>query len=297
MSVVTELGESRLVHLPQGTVRIYERGQGEPVLFVHGLFANAAAWRKVVPPLADSYRCVTADWPFGAHRIPMASDADLTALGIAHTIADVIETLDLDEVTLVGNDGGGMLAQLVVAHRPERIARLVLTPCDAYENFPPPLFDYMCWMARTPGAGTLIGRLLRISTLRHACARSRLGFGGLSCNPISSELIDHYLHGLTHDQGVVRDSLEFLRTVDNKYTLDAAARFASSTLPVLIAWAEDDKFFPYAHAERLAEDFPNARLESITDSLTWVAEDQPIRTADLINHFIGSTPIHVDHPG
>ncbi|MFD3744862.1 alpha/beta fold hydrolase [Nocardia sp. NPDC058633] len=297
MSVVTELGASRLVQLPQGAIRIYERGKGETVLFVHGLVANAAAWRKVVPRLADSYRCITADWPFGAHRIPMAADADLTPLGIAHTIADVLEALDLEHVTLVGNDGGGMLSQLVVAHRPERIARLVLTPCDAYENFPPPLFEYMCWMARTPGAGTLMGRLLRIPTVRHACARSRFGFGGLTRHPISSELIDHYLHGMTHERGVVRDCLAFLRAVDNKYTLDAAARFASCALPVLIAWAEDDRFFPYAHAKRLAADFPNARLESITDSLTWVAEDQPNRTAALIAQFISSTPIHVDHPG
>ncbi|MFC8386508.1 alpha/beta fold hydrolase [Nocardia sp. NPDC057272] len=296
MSVVSELGESRLVHLPQGTIRIYERGQGEPVLFVHGLFANAAAWRKVVPRLADSYRCITADWPFGAHRIPMTPDADLTPLGIAETIADVIETVDLDAVTLVGNDGGGMLSQLVVTHRPERIARLVLTPCDAYENFPPPLFDYLCWMARTPGAGSLTGLLLRFPTVRQTYARSRFGFGGLSNNPICGELIDHYLHGMTHDRAIVRDSLKFLRAVDNKYTLDAAARFRSATLPVLIAWAEQDRFFPFEHARRLAEDFPNARLASITNSLTWVAEDQPARTAAVIDQFIGTTPLHADRP-
>ncbi|MGY0499442.1 alpha/beta fold hydrolase [Nocardia sp. FBN12] len=296
MSVVTELGESRLVHLPQGSIRIYERGQGEPVLFIHGLFANAAAWRKVVPRLADSYRCITVDLPFGAHRIPMAPDADLTPLGIAGTIADLIETADLGAVTLVGNDGGGMLSQLVVAHRPERIARLVLTPCDAYENFPPPLFDYVCWMARVPGAGPLTGRLLRLPAVRQTYARSRFGFGGLSINPICGELIDHYLYGMTHDRGVRRDTVEFLRAVDSRYTIDAATRFSSTRLPVLIAWAEEDRFFPFEHAKRLAEDFPNARLESIANSLTWVAEDQPARIAALIDQFISATPLHADQP-
>ncbi|MGW0179757.1 alpha/beta fold hydrolase [Nocardia sp. NPDC003345] len=296
MSVVTELGESNAVHLPQGTIRSFERGQGEPVMFVHGLYANAAAWRKVVPLLAGSYRCITVDWPFGGHRIPMAPDADLTPLGIAYTVADVIETLGLSDVTLVGNDGGGMLSQLVVTHRPERIARLVLTPCDAYENFPPPLFRYLCSMARIPGAGTLTGRVLRRTTVRHTCARSRLGFGGLTHNPISGELIDHYLHGLTHDPGVLRDGLKFLRAVDNKYTIDAAARFRSAGLPVLVAWAEQDRFFPFEHAKRLATDFPDARLESIADSLTWVAEDQPARTAELIDQFIGATPLRAERP-
>ncbi|MEU4322924.1 alpha/beta hydrolase [Nocardia fluminea] len=291
MSVVSELGESRLLHLPQGAIRIYERGHGEPVVFVHGLFANAAAWRKVVPRLAGSYRCITVDWPFGAHRIPMTPDADLTPLGIAGTVADVIESIDLSAVTLVGNDGGGMLSQLVVAHRPERITRLVLTPCDAYENFPPPLFNYLCWMARIPGAGPLTSQLLRLPAVRRTYARSRFGFGGLTRNPISDELIDHYLHGMTHDRAIVRDSLEFLRAVDSKYTIDAAARFSSARLPVLVAWAEEDRFFPFDHARRLAADFPNARLESITNSRTWVAEDQPARTAALIDEFISTTPL------
>ncbi|WP_063057347.1 alpha/beta fold hydrolase [Nocardia salmonicida] len=226
----------------------------------------------------------------------MAPHADLTPRGIADTIADVIEAVDLSAVTLVGNDGGGMLSQLVVTHRPDRIARLVLTPCDAYENFPPPLFDYVCWMARTPGAGPLTGRLLRSRMARHTYARSRFGFGDLSLNPICGELIDHYLHGLAHDRGVRRDTLKFLRAVDNKYTIDAAARFKSATLPVLIAWAEEDRFFPFEHAKRLAEDFPDARLEAITNSLTWVAEDQPDRTAALIDQFISATPLHAGRP-
>jgi pimeloyl-ACP methyl ester carboxylesterase len=55
-------------------------------------------------------------------------------------------------MTLVGNDGGGMLCQLVAVNDSERIGRLVVTPCDAYENFPPRMFDYLCWAARIPGA-------------------------------------------------------------------------------------------------------------------------------------------------
>ncbi|MBJ8343389.1 alpha/beta fold hydrolase [Antrihabitans sp. YC2-6] len=286
MSIVAELGDSRIVTLPQGPVRIYDRGSGPTIVFVHGLFANAAAWRKVVPLLADSFRCITADWPFGAHRLPMTEAADLTPIGIANVIADVIEELDLREVTLVGNDGGGMLCQLVVAYRRERLQRLVLTPCDAYENFPPHMFDYLCWAAKTPGLMPVVGRALRVDAIRTSFGRSRLGFGGLSRDRVPTAVIDHYLYGLAHSAGVVRDTVKFLRAVDNRRTLDAARHFPAIAQPVLVAWAPDDLFFPFDHAQRFANDFPNARLETVANSRTWVAEDQPERVASLIADFV-----------
>ena len=67
-------------------------------------------------------------------------------------IADFIDALDLDDVTLVGNDTGGAICQLVVDRRPERLGRLVLTNCDAFENFPPRLFKPLVVAARVPGA-------------------------------------------------------------------------------------------------------------------------------------------------
>ncbi|MFE6861894.1 alpha/beta fold hydrolase [Nocardia sp. NPDC057668] len=292
MSITAELGVSRVLSLPQGPVRIYERGTGQPVVFVQGLFANAAAWRKVVPALADEYRCITADWPFGAHHLPMSAQADLTPIGLAGTVADVLDHLDLNDVILVGNDGGGMVSQLVVTRRPDRVGGLVLTPCDAYENFPPPQFDYLCRIARVPGITPLAARVLRIEAIRLGCARSRYGFGQLHSGPIDVEVLDHYLRGLINERGVLTDAIKFLRAVDNRYTLEAARQFSSVTLPVLIAWSPEDEVFPIRHGHRLAADFPNARLEMIENSRTWVAEDQPDRLASLIRQFAATVGAH-----
>ena len=104
-----------------------------------------------MPRLEGSYRCVVPDLPLGSHRTPMSPGADLSPPGLAKLIADFIEALDLDDVTLVANDTGGALSQLVVTRHPERIGRLVLTPCDAYENFLPPAFRYLQALARVPG--------------------------------------------------------------------------------------------------------------------------------------------------
>lgn len=289
----TELGEQSIVALPDGPVRVYRRGSGPTIVFIHGMSVNAVAWRKVVPLLCDTFHCVTADWPFGAHQLAMSPAADLSAPGIADIVAATITALGLTDVTLVGNDGGGLLAQLVITRHPERIQRLVLTNCDAYENFPPPEFAYLCRLSRLPVPPRLVQTLLRTKVAAKIVARSRRGFAGLSTAPVDSHLVDHYLHGLRETAGIFTDFMKFLRSVDATQAMAAAERFGEVTQPVLIAWAPTDRFFPVHYAHRLAADFPDARLRLIDDSSTWVAEDQPVQLAELIREFLSCDPRHL----
>ena len=62
---------------------------------------------------------------------------------MARIVADLLEALDLDDVTIVANDTGGAVAQSLVGHHAERIGRLVLTSCDAFEKFPPTPQHYL----------------------------------------------------------------------------------------------------------------------------------------------------------
>ena len=75
------------------------------------------------------------------------------------------------------------------------------------------------------------------------------------------------------------------RAIDKRYTLEAAERFPRFDKPVLLAWAPEDRFFKLRYAERMKAAFPNARLELIENSYTFVPIDQPIRTAELIASF------------
>jgi pimeloyl-ACP methyl ester carboxylesterase len=76
-----------------------------------------------------------------------------------------------------------------------------------------------------------------------------------------------------------------LQGISNRYTLEAAERLRDFDRPALLAWAPEDRFFKFRFAERLATDIPNARLERVEDSYTFVPEDQPQRLADLIRDF------------
>jgi len=193
------------------------------------------------------------------------------------------DALDLTNVTLVGNDTGGGLCQIVVTERPERVGRLVLTSCDAFDNFPPKALYPLIWAARAPGLVWMLLQSMRVAPLR----RLPIAFGWLTKRPIPDEIVmDSYLRPYLENAGVRRDALNLMKDISPKYTMAAAQKFGEFERPVLIAWAKEDRILPVRDAVRLSETFPNARLELIEDSYTFVPEDQPARLASLIASFI-----------
>jgi len=269
-------------HLSQGTIRYREDGNGEPLLFVHGVVVNGDLWRKVVPRLAKDFRCIVPDWPLGSHELPMSPDADLTPPGLAKLVVDFMDALGLDKATLVGNDTGGAVCQLVATEYPDRVSRLVLTSCDLYDRFPPPVFKPLAALVKVPGATWLITQSLR----PRFALRLPIAFGWVTKRLPEQDVIDSYLAPGRASRGVRRDLGKVFGSVDARYTIEAAEKLKSFDKPVLLAWAAEDKLFPVEYARRLAAELPDATLEEIDDSYTFIAEDQPERLADAIASFV-----------
>lgn len=276
MSNSEALGTVHEVNLPQGAIRYRERGSGRPIVFVHGYMANGDLWRKVVPLLARNHRCIVPDWPMGAHELPMPVDADLTPPAMAELVADFIAQLDLSDVVLVANDSGGAISQLVVTTHPERIGALALTPCDAFEQFPPGIFKALVWIARTP-----LLRNIAIQPMRLQAAR-RLTLRALIKGPYDKQLAGSWFDPSLSDADVRRDGNKFAAGLDSRHTLAAAKRLSEFDKPTLLAWPPENTFFTYELAERLADTIPNARLEPVPGALTFLPEDQPERLAELV---------------
>jgi pimeloyl-ACP methyl ester carboxylesterase len=274
------------VRLPQGTIRYREIGSGEPIVLVHGLLTNGELWRDVAPRLAADFRVIVPDWPLGSQQLPLEPGADLSPPGLAKIVAGFLEALQLENVTLVGNDTGGAICQLVAVHHPERVGRLVLTPCDAYENFLPPAFRPLQALARIPGSVFALAQALR----PRAARRLPLAYGWIMKRP-DDALTDSWLQPARSSRAIRGEIASILKGISKRYTLEAAERFKDFKKPVLLAWAPEDRFFTLRYAERLARAFPDARLELIEDSYTFVALDQPERTAELIAAF-ASEPLH-----
>lgn len=287
------LGESKTVALSTGTIAYAERGAGPVVVFVHGLLVNANLWRKVVPAVAEAgFRCITPTWPLGSHSLPMAPDADLTPPGVARLIAEFLEALELTDVTVVANDTGGALTQLLMANHPERLGRVVLTPCDAFEDFFPEPFTSLPSRVRLPGAAWILSRALQLGVVQ----RQPTAYGWLSKRGTPAEIITSYVRPIYASAGIRRDAQRFIGAVDNKYTLAVAAALPDFAKPVLLVRAADDKVFRPELFDRLGATLPDARLVTVPDSYTFISEDQPDALADLIIDFAGPGAVRRSGP-
>lgn len=281
MSISDVLGEQRTVELPQGTIAYRERGEGPALVFVHGLFVNGDHWRKVVPLLADRYRCVTPDLPLGAHSHPLPADADRSATGHARLIADFIAALGLDDATVISNDTGDALTQVLVTEHPERIGRLVLTPGDAFSNFLPWVIKPARLLAYVP---PLFNAVLRTFPTR---AGQWLLLVSIARNFPEREVLEGYFRPPLEDAGVRRDLRDTMKRARPRYTMAAARKLRELRIPALIVWQRaPSPVFPKAHGRRLARTIPDARYEEVPGTLAFIPEDQPQRLAELIAGFV-----------
>lgn len=276
------LGEARELSLPQGRMRYFDVGSGPVVVFVHGLFVNANVWRKLVPTLSQNARCVILDLPFGSHEVPMNPGTDLGERGVVDLIADAIEELGLEDVTLVGMDTGGAICQFVVTQRSERIGGLVLCSCDYRDNFPPTRFSYLKLLPYIWPAAPLVFAPLRLRRVRQL----PVALGPLSKQPVERAVEDSWVLPALESRGVRRDVAKVVRLFDKGRLNDTANKLVKFGRPALIAWSRDDKVFPTEHAEALASELPKARLEWIENSWTLSMEDQPERLSQLIVDFV-----------
>ena len=172
---------------------------------------------------------------------------------------------------------------LIEADLDPELVRVVLTPCDSFDNFLPLSIRILQYQARVPGALALGWQVMRSARLR------RVAFHWLSRRPVPSELAAAWARPLLTDRRIRRDTNRFLRAIDSKQTLAAADRLRSFSRPVLLLWPRGAPYFPFAHAERWAEILPDARLVEVPDSFTFVSEDQPEFVAREIAKFISAS--------
>lgn len=282
MSHSSDLGTERTIDLSAGTLHYRETGEGPCLLFLHGLLANGDLWRKVVPRLAPNFRCITPDWPLGAHATPMKPDADLSIPALAGLVSEFIQEMALERPTLIANDTGGAIAQCVMTQHGESLRAAVLTPCDAFDNFLPAMFRPLQLMAYLPPVLTALLQPFRFVPV----LRSPLAFGWLAKHPVEGRLLRSYVEPILSNRAIRQDTYKILRAIHPSVTQEAAARLGEFQKPAMILWAKEDRFFPADHGRRLAALLPDSRLETIDDAYTFVSEDQPAAVAHWVETFL-----------
>jgi pimeloyl-ACP methyl ester carboxylesterase len=271
------------IELPHGRVHYRvagpEASAAPPVVFVHGFLVNGTLWASTAEALARAgVRSYAPDWPLGSHPIPLAEAADQSPRGLARQVLAFLEALELDDVTLVGNDTGGAICQFVLDVDASRIGRLVLTNCDAFDAFPPAPFDLLFKAFRGPRRIAALMAPMRVTALRH----SLLGYGPLVRTSLDPELTRGWAEPTIRDARIRADTARFARQVDPEDLNTASQHLGAFPGPALLVWGTGDRFFKPAFAHRLHDVLANARLVEIEGGRTFVPHDHPDRLAQEI---------------
>jgi len=268
--------EHKTIELSRGPIRYRDAGEGEPIVFVHGLLVDGRLWDGVAERLASEHRCIVPDWPMGSHTVAMKPDADLSPTGHTENIAEFIGALGLERATIVGNDSGGAISQILATRHPERVERLVLTNCDMFDRFPPFPFNLMAPVAKLPGGMAILQAPFRIGAV------GRMTYAMLAKEAIPPELVASWLEPARRDPAIARDTRKLIVGANKSLTLEAAERLEGFDRPTLFAWGIDDRFFKLDYAKRLAARIPGSRVVEIPGGGTFVPLDKPDRVADAI---------------
>jgi pimeloyl-ACP methyl ester carboxylesterase len=112
---------------------VVDRGEGAPLVFVHGLGSNLSLWRGALDAFDDTHRVVALDLPgFG---LSDKEDVPGTMSFYADAVVGTMEALGIDDATVVGVSMGGQVALTLALEQPERLRDLVLVSPAGIETF------------------------------------------------------------------------------------------------------------------------------------------------------------------
>ena len=273
--------------LESGPIEYDDTGGDLPVIvLIGGLFIGISLWDGVVADLRADFRCVVPRLPWGAHRLPMHPDADLSLLGQTQILADFLHHLGLNDITLVESDSA--MAQLLVTLRPQRLGGVVFCSSETAGNYPPGLPGRAAALiAKLPGGVNFAMQQMRFEAFRHG----PIGFGRMTKRPIPDDVVDDWLKPVQTQRAIRRDAAKYIRSIrTSRHALkEATERMHSFDRPSLVVWATEDRVMPLAEGKRLAQALGTGRFVEIEDSYTLIALDQPERLAGEIRRFVAET--------
>lgn len=270
--------QRQFVETDSGVVSYVDVGGGRTALFIHGVGTSGYLWRNVVSGLEGERRCITLDLPLHG-RTPARPDRDYSLTRLAKVVEDFCAALDLTGVDLVANDTGGAIAQIVAAHRPERLATLTLTNCETLGNVPPLAFKPTVWLARmgvlAPFAPRRLRNLRRLRKLFY-------GVGYQNVEALPEDAARAYLEPLVGTPQAARAFQRWIASLHNRDLVAVEDELRRLAVPTLVVWGTGDIFFRVRWAYRLRDTIPGVTEVVEIEGAKLFFPDE--RAADLVPH-------------
>lgn len=267
---------------PNAPVKLFveEKGEGLPLLLIHGFGASTYTWRKIAPALADTHRVIAVDLKgFGQSDKPF--DERYSVFDQAELLKQLIIDQDLRDLTLIGHSfGGGVALVLALDEDPRlngRITKLVLLDTIAYAQDIPVAFK----MLDMPFVSHIGVRMLPPSVQ----ARIALRIAYLDNSKIDDDEVERYAAPLRTAAGK-HAIIHSARQIVPEDIAEISESYKSITMPTLIAWCDYDRIVPLKVGIKLRRTLPNSTLKIIEDCGHMPQEEQPETTLRLIETFL-----------
>ena len=269
-----------------GQIHVVERGQGPPVVLVHGITLSAAVWGNQLHDLAANHRVIAVDQRGHGRSRPGSEPADLARLGT--DLMTVLEAMEVRDAVVVGHSMGGMVVLRLAADRlealSERVAGLVLVGTSGG-----PVSRLPYWGQVAPVVAQMTGGQIRLS--------QRTGRGLLPSGDLSY-LIARRAFGprpeptqVEMTRAIIDDSspllvAELLRDV---MSVDLCPDLDKVDLPARVVVGSKDRLLPPWTARRLADALPRAELLTLSGCGHMVMLERPLELTAAIERFSRQT--------
>jgi pimeloyl-ACP methyl ester carboxylesterase len=263
----------RYIATPSGRIAYAEQGDGPVALFVHGVLVNSHLWRHQLAALSDTRRCIAVDL-LGHGATEAVAGQDLSSAAQAVMLVELLDALGIETIDLLGNDGGGAIAQLFAVAHPDRVRSLVLTNCDAHDNWPPQAFQGFVDMCAAGGLPNTLAAMAQDK----AIYRSPDALGPCYEDPgqVGDDTIDAYLQPYLTNPDRLRDLARFVAAFDNSQTTAIEGQLRALQTPTLVVWGDGDVYFDRKWGRWLKDTIPGARrLVELKGARLFFPEERP----------------------
>lgn len=260
--------ESRFIDIDGHTVHYVDEGAGPTLLLLHGNPTWSFLWRDVIRALRDDFRCIALDYPGFGLSTPKPGYRYLPEEH-ADVVTAFVDTLGLKEVTLVGQDWGGMIGLAAVQRRPGVFDRLVLANTWAW-----PLNGvfHFEWFARIVGGPPMRFLARRLNLV----VKAFIPLGHQRRKPTAAE-ITHYRRAQdTPERRQASAVLPGQIIASRAFFAEVEAGLADiAQLPTLIVWGEADIGIRPQERERLEATFTDHKTVIVEGAGAYVESDAP----------------------
>jgi len=262
------------------TVRYVERGEGSPLVLLHGVGLDAASvsWKHAIPALADDHRVLAPDLP--GHGESDKPDIRYTTEYYIAALEAFVDELGLDGVQLAGiSMGGGIALGYALENDPDRLA-LVNSyglGTDAYWR------PAAAIALRTPGVDQLLWNTMGINrgtvreTLRAYVTQA-------------DETFVDELHAVLQDDDCGRTLRSWQRSEFRTTGFRTCYReqLADLEIPTLLVHGSDDPLLPASWSRKADDRLPDSELHLFEDCGHWPPRERPTTFNDVLAAFLAS---------